>query len=322
MILKRILLYNKMNYKCKRCMYTTKYFSDIKRHLTKKKTCSRNLNAYDYLDEELFKLSLIPYYNDKQDIDISIIKNKNKNILNKCEMIELLSNIDKKKIKICNFCNKNFDKIQDLKTHIILYCVSIIENSDENNLTINNTIHHNTVNNTINTINNININLNIDPIISFDKDWDISHLGTAEKQSLFTSMYKYTKTLEHILKNETNLNVLIDKNSDTGFVYNNNSIQQMSIDEIIDKSFNKIYNNLNDIYNDIQSNNYFGISNDLLNIHKNSIKEKFDCFYENENTRKIVKTHISETLDKVKDKTKENFNQLDINYLGDISEGY
>jgi hypothetical protein len=313
-----------MNYKCKRCLYSTKYFSDIKRHLSKKKTCSRNLDSYDYSDEELFKLSLIPYYNNKQNIDINIIKNKNKNILNKLEIIELLSNIDKKKIKKCNFCNKSFDKIQDLKTHIILYCISIIEDNDMNNLTINNTINNNTINNNTinNTINTININLKIDSIISFDKDWDISHLGTAEKQSLFTSMYKYTKTLEHILKNETNLNVLIDKNSDMGFVYNNNCIQQMSIDEIIDKSFNKIYNNLNDIYNDIQSNNYFGISNDLLNMHKNSIKEKFDCFYENENTRRIVKTHISETLDKVKDKTKENFNQLDISYLGDISEGY
>ena len=311
-----------MNYKCKRCLYSTKYFSDIKRHLMKKKICSRNLDAYYYSDEELLKLSLIPYYNDKQDIDINIIKNKNKNLLNKSEIIDLLSNIDKNKIKICKYCNKNFDKIQDLKIHVILYCISIIEDKEDNILNINNTINNNTVNNTINTINNININLNIDPIISFDKDWDISHLGTAEKQSLFMSMYKYTKTLEHILKNETNLNVLIDKDSATGFVYNNNGIQQMSIDEIIDKSFNKIYNNLNDIYNDIQSNNYFGISNDLLDIHKNAIKEKFDCFYENENTRKIVKTHISETLDKVKDKTKENFNQLDINYLGDISEGY
>ena len=310
-----------MNYKCKRCMYSSKYFSDIKRHLTKKKICSRNLNSYDYSDEELLKLSLIPYYNDKQDIDVNIIKNKNKNKLNKYEIIDLLSNIDKKKIKICNFCDKSFDKIQDLKTHIILHCISIIENNDENKLTINNTIN-NTVNATINTINNININLNIDPIISFDKDWDISHLGTAEKQSLFTSMYKYTKTLEHILKNETNLNVLIDKNSNIGFVYNNNCIQEMSIDEIIDKSFNKIYNNLNDIYNDIQNNNYFGISNDLLNIHKNSIQEKYDYFYENENTRKIVKTHISETLDKVKDKTKENFNQHDICHLDNILEGY
>ena len=310
-----------MNYKCKRCLYTTKYFSDIKRHLTKKKICCRNLNSYDYSDEELLKLSLIPYYNDKQDININTIKNINKNFLNKYEIMDLLSGIDKKKVKICVYCNKTFDKIQDLKTHIILECVSIID-KNINNPTVNNTINFNTVNNTINTFNNININLNIEPIISFDKDWDISHLGTAEKQSLFMSMYKYTKTLEHILKNETNLNVLLDKNSDKGFVYNNNSIQEMSVDEIIDKSFNKIYNNLNHIYNDIQSNNYFGISNDLLDIHKDAIQKKFDCFYGNEDTRKIVKSHISETLDKVKDRTKENFNFLEINYIGDINEGY
>ena len=321
-----------MNYKCKRCLYTSKYFSDIKRHLMKKRICSRNLDSYDYSDEEIIKLSLIPYHNDKQNIDINMIKNKNKNELNKNEVIELLISTDKQKLKKCNFCNKEFEKIQDLKTHIILECISIIdnENTSKNNYIVNNnnnTINNNTINsvnniNTINNINNININLKLDPIISFDKDWDISHLGTAEKQSLFISMYKYTKTLEHIFKNETNLNVLLDKNSDKGFVYNNNIIQEMSIDEIIDKSFNKIYNNLNDIYNDIQNNNYFGISNDLLDIHKNAIKQKFDCFYENEDTRKIVKSHISETLDKVKDKTKENFNQHEITYLGNISEGY
>lgn len=155
-------------------------------------------------------------------------------------------------------------------------------------------------------------------MIPFDKNWDITHLSKAEKQSLFISMYKYTKTLEHILKNETNLNVLIDNTSNKGFVYNNNSIEEMSVDEIVDKSFNKIYTNLNNFYDDIQNNNDYDISIDLLNHHKCSIQEKFNCFYENENTRQIVKSCISETLNKVKEKTKENFNYLDINNIDTI----
>lgn len=319
-----------MNYKCKRCLYSSKYFSDIKRHLTKKKLCSKNLDAYNYTDEELLKLSMIPYYDHKQNIDMDLIKNKNEHILTKEALINLLNSIDKKKIKICEYCNKEHGKIQELKNHIILECVSIQDlvnvsiNNDHNKLNLqesssgiiinNNTINNNTINNSINAnINNININVKLDSVLSFDKNWDITHLNTSEKQALFISMYKYTKTLEYILKNETNLNVLVDKDSNKGFVYNNNCIEEMSVDEIVDKSFNKIYNNLNDFYNDIQNNNDFGISNDLLDSHKDSIQQKFNCFYENEDTRKIVKSCISETLDKVKDKTKENFCQLDIN---------
>lgn len=303
-----------MNYKCMRCSFDTKYFNDIKRHLNRKKICSKNLESFDYNDEELIKLTLIPYYNNKQDIDINEIKNKNNNILSKQKLLELLSDIDKNKIKKCIFCKKQFDKIQELKNHIIIYCISIDEctkpvenieviphliNGDNNNLNI--------INNTINNTININVKMDLTP---FDKNWEISHLGIAEKQSLFISMYKYTKTLEYILKNENNLNVLVDKDSDKGYVYNN-TIEELSVDEIIDKSFNKIYNNLNDFYNDIQNNNDYGISDEILNLHKDSIEQKFNCFYENEDTRKIVKSCISETLDKVKDKTKEAFNNLE-----------
>lgn len=317
-----------MNYKCKRCLYSTKYFSDIKRHLTKKKLCSKNLESYNYTDEELLKLSMIPYYDDKQYIDIDLIKNRNQHILTKEELINLFNSIDKKKVKICQYCNKEHGKIQELKNHIILECISIDDNlkiplnidpnksngCDSNGGIIINNNTSNTINNTINAnINNININVKLDSVLSFDNNWDITHLNTSEKQALFISMYKYTKTLEYILKNETNLNVLVDKDSNKGFVYNNNCIEEMSVDEIVDKSFNKIYNNLNDFYNDLQNNNDFGISNDLLDIHKDSIQQKFNCFYENEDTRKIVKSCISETLDKVKDKTKETFNQLDLN---------
>lgn len=319
-----------MNYKCKRCLYNTKYFSDIKRHLIRKKICSKNLEAFDFNDNELFRLSIIPYYSNIQDIDdINSIKNINKNIVTKDKLIDLLTNIDKLKLKKCPYCDLEFNKIQELKNHIIIYCCSIgveqdiITTSQNNanvvNNTINNTVNNNTVNNTIN--NTITINMKIDPILSFDNNWDVTHLGTAEKQSLFISIYKYTKTLEYILKNETNLNVLVDKNSDKGYVYKNNNIEEMTIDEIVDKSFNKIFDNLNTFYNDIQNNNDFDISSELLDMHKDSIQKKFDYFYENEEMRNSVKSCISDTLNKVKDKTKENFNCLNINNFKKI-EGY
>ena len=66
-----------MNYICKNCCYKTKFFSDIVRHINRINKCNKkNLNSYNYNEEEIIKLSLIPYINDKQVIDIKPIKNK------------------------------------------------------------------------------------------------------------------------------------------------------------------------------------------------------------------------------------------------------
>jgi len=217
------------SYKCKRCEYSSKYYNDIYRHINKKKICVKNLEAYSYSDEELFKLSLIPYYDNLQYIDINLIKNKNKNktIVTKNNFIEILKNIDKQKLKDCPLCNEKFNKLIDLKNHIILNCVSLESNNTNiisNNNNSNNNINNSNSNNTNNiNINNLTIN-NVNTPISFDQDWDVSHLSIAEKESLLLSMYQYIKTLDSILKNKNNQNVLIDKDSNSGLVYQNNNI--------------------------------------------------------------------------------------------------
>ena len=55
-------------YKCYKCSYKCKLFNDITRHLQRINICPKNLDAYNYSEEELLKLSLIPYNIDKQDI--------------------------------------------------------------------------------------------------------------------------------------------------------------------------------------------------------------------------------------------------------------
>ena len=59
------------------------------------------------------------------------------------------------------------------------------------------------------------------------------------KVKLFLSTVKYSKLLEYILDNDKNINVLLEKNSETGFIYNNEKIEKMKVSEIIEKSISK-----------------------------------------------------------------------------------
>ena len=135
-----------------------------------------------------------------------------------------------------NKIDKENIKDQDLLANNITN--NIVNNTDNSNI-INNTdnsnnILNNTTNNTLNHItNNITINLKLDSLVPFDKDWDLSHINSSTKQALIISLVKYTKTLEQILKNENNMNVLLDKNSEKGFIYKDNNFEEMSKDDII-----------------------------------------------------------------------------------------
>ena len=297
------------SYKCKRCEYSSKYYNDIYRHINKKKICVKNLEAYSYSDEELFKLSLIPYYDNLQDIDINLIKNKNKNIVTKNNFIEILKNIDKQKLKECPLCNEKFNKLIDLKNHIVLNCVSL--ESNNTNIISNNNSNNNNSNNTNNiNINNLTIN-NVNTPISFDQDWDVSHLSIAEKEALLLSMYQYIKTLDSILKNKNNQNVLIDKDSNSGLVYQNNSIEKMNINEIFNKSFDKIYSSLNNFCEDINNNNIYQLDPDVINKKKVMIKDKYEDYQENNIIKKNVNNLINNSFDKVKEETNEIFKNID-----------
>ena len=315
-------------YKCKRCDFTSKYYNDIYRHLNKKKLCIKKLDAYNYSDDELFKLSVIPFFNGIQDIDMSLLKNKYKNILNKSNFLDTLKKVDKNKLKICQFCNESFSKISDLKNHIILSCVSLETNNNNNNINNNNNNNYN--NNNINNNNNNNININninsnnINNInnniiinnniypISFDQDWDVSHLSVAEKEALLLSMYQYIKTLDCILKNKNNQNVLIDKDSNSGLVYKNNNLEKMNLNDIFNKSFDKIYSSLNNFCNDVKNNNIYELDLNILNEKKIMISGKYNDYYKNNNIQNNVNILINESYDKVKNQTNELFTSIDL----------
>lgn len=317
-----------MNYNCKKCLYKTNRFSDIIRHLNRKKKCDKTLETIKlkYSEDEFIRLSLIPYINkNEKDIDknIQIIKKINNNIISTEKMFELLNIINKNKLKKCPICDKNFNIIIDIRTHLVLDCITLEsqiknekniqnnENSILSSLNINNSNiigDCNIVTNTIN--NNININI-IQPLTSFNENWDVSHLSNDEKTVLILSMVKYTKTLEYLLKNKSNQNVLIDKESNLGLVYNNNNIEKMSIDEICDKSFNKIHDHLKSFYEDIDNINSAEIDKNYIDYQKKSMRLKYLKYKNNEeNAKNIANKNLLYVFDKVKENTIDNFNEI------------
>ena len=317
-----------MNYICKNCDYKTKHFTEITRHMNRINRCKKSLQGYNFTEEEIIKLSLIPHINNNQNIDIKTNNNNNnKTIVNKKRLFELLLLVEKDKLKRCPLCNEQFDKIVDLRNHLILNCISLnLENNVKNKnlfktdnnsiITDNKPIISGNNNSTINVNNNIvnnNIvnNIHIYSPISFDNDWNTDHLTNEEKNLLIISMVKYTKTLEYLLKNKSNHNVLIDKETNSGLIYKNNNIEKLSIDEICNQSFDKLYNHLNSFYKDSKNINVGSIDPEYIDIQKKSMKVKYFNYKDNENIDKdLANNSMIEIFNQVKDETLENFNKI------------
>lgn len=325
-----------VNYICKRCNYTSKRLGDLKKHLNKKIICTKTPKSYGYTDEELIILSLIPYNTDnQQQNNIINISTKDTIIIDKQELFDIITNIELNKKKECEYCSKKFNIINNLKNHVLTNCrLKLSLNKDELKNDINsiiNNIQHNidnlTTNLTTNLTNNltnnitnnntITINLQMKPIISFDKDWDISHLDEAVKQSIFLSSYKFTKFIEHILKNDRNLNVLFDNENNKGTVFVNDEFKVMDKSNIVDESISKIHSQLTQIYNEIKDNNTYLVPCKYLENEKKHTDDKLDDYKNNDNIRKNVIGCVVDMFDKHKDEIIEKYKELDI-YEGTI----
>jgi hypothetical protein len=199
-------------------------------------------------------------YNDsiKMNFNKNIKNIKNNNIIKKSknEIIDEIKNIFKEKRKNCNHCNTHFDTMKDLRNHILTECANIeiinteIEKDKKDDNILNTNHSYNTNQSYNSNSNNITINIisnNVsNKLMSFDKEWDTSHLNHETKLQLFLSTMKFTKTLEYILKNDANLNVLLDKENEYGYIYKDTDekIHKMKRSDIIDESFGKLYNHL------------------------------------------------------------------------------
>lgn len=101
-------------YECFKCKYNSKRITDMKRHLNRKIKCPKNIESYNYSDEELNNMSLILHNDESQTIKNNLTKN------------------------ICNYCLKTFSRYDNLKRHQKAFCKKRIneENKKINNIII------------------------------------------------------------------------------------------------------------------------------------------------------------------------------------------
>lgn len=228
----------------------------MKKHLNRKISCKKNLECLRYSDDQLLILTLLPHLNNnhilKED-EINNIKHTNTLNNNKNEVLNVLENIDKNKIKICEYCNTEFQKVIDLRKHLLINCFCKQKDNIELNKQIvdgnNNNINSNNISNSNNTtVNNITNNINlyikneVKKPVPFDDDWDISMISETIIPKLIISKIMYSSLLEEILKNEINLNIIIDKESQSGLVYMNDMDKyiNMKSKDIVQKTMEKL----------------------------------------------------------------------------------
>jgi hypothetical protein len=206
----------------------------------------------------------------------------------------------------CNKCSKLFTRQDNLKKHFKVNCKPIKEVIKQNIINIEKNTNISNIANQTNIENNIIIiNQNNMGIKSFDEKWTTEHIDKYIKQLILLSEHKYTNLLTEILKNKENLNVIIDKESKYGLVYKNNSelFVNMKTKEIIDKSMEKLYEQLNDFYNGIINNNILELNTNLIENEKKKLDNKFKEFYNNNNN---LKDAVGNLLTNIYDKNKIN----------------
>jgi hypothetical protein len=261
-------------------------------------------------DDQVLCMTLLPYYDNIHcinDKDIEYLKDSNIIDKNKKELFNVLKDIEKKNIKVCKYCNKSHVHLFDLKKHIILECFYnemnklkkdnnniknfIVNNNEYNNCDINSN------NNNNNNNNNINIIFEKKTPVPFDEDWDISKISKKEKSGLMVSQYMYTELLEEILKNDINLNVIIDKEKESGMVYKNDIDRyiQMKLKDIIEKTMYKLNSHLTDI-NQNDDKTY----NEIIKFSRQMITKKYIDFKDNDKIQDGVTQCVSEIYENKK----------------------
>lgn len=270
-------------YECFRCKYRSKRNSDMKRHLNRKVKCPKNIEAYNYSDEDLYNLSFIAHNE-----DLSICNN-------------LEEDVGK---VLCNYCFKPFSRPDNVKRHQKNFCKKInYNNLNKTGNIINNitNIDNHTNNQTNNNI--IIINANNTTLKPFDGDWTIEHIDSYLRQIILLSETKYTDLLDEILKNKENLNVIIEKDSNSGLVYKNEDelYVNMKVKEIIDLSMQKLYDQLNSLYSNVLSNQIsYKINTNLIENEKKILDNKYEDFCNNNDTKNIVSNLFANIYEKNK----------------------
>lgn len=285
------------DYECFRCGYRTNKKSSILLHLNRMNKCNKRIYAMNYSDDECHNISLTK------------LKDRIKSELK------------------CKHCSKVYSTAYVLDNHIKKYCKkynnidnenidnenNTNENKSEDTKVVNNITNiSNTSNNTNNTNNNIYIiqNINVTVPIPFDKDWNTEHIDNNLKQLIFLAENKYTNLLQKILENKNNLNVVMEKNANIGYIYNSqNEYKDMDKNDIIDISMKKLYNELNKI-KDESTNFSIKVPEEFINNSVSKIENKYNDYISDNETKVNVQNCISNIFDNTKNDALDIFNNI------------
>lgn len=286
---------NILYYECRRCNFQSKLKSDMKRHLDRKKKCSRNSNSLNYDEDEIYLLSLTS-------------KSDNKYITTTDKLT-------------CTACNKSFARVDTLKRHQNTVCNKEKKQGTfvSKEIHIDNQINNKIENQQINNINNYYI---INELKSFDDEWNVEHMDKYIKLFILLSNTKYTDFLNELLKNEENLNIIIDKDSDAGLVYKNKKEMyvQLKVKEILSQTMFKMNEQLDKLYNEYLSNNK-NINEHIIRsikIEKNKNIDKYNDYVNNDD----IKNKVDNLLSDIFSKKKEDAIIASKNLISNIENGY
>lgn len=305
-------------YKCHRCSYTTDRKSSIYNHFSDgKKKCALSVFGLKYNNDELIKYSLCK----KSDHDKFTNRTSKYNISKTTsEFIQELKYSYKNSLRTCRFCNKSFEKYCNLEYHLF-ECIEINDHDIKNNIiNIDNSINNNdnsiTNNNNItNNINNYHIHFDNKKLISFNDEWNTDHLNIDKKICLFLSTFKFTKTLECILQNDTNKNILMNNDNKTAIIYNGdheNQFDTLNSEDILKKSIMKLYKHLKDFEDEIIQTNTkdYLIPTKLINQSSKILDDRINDYKKNDTTKESVNNLISNIFNKYKDHVKDKYIEI------------
>jgi hypothetical protein len=229
--------------------------------ITNNNYSNKTYTATAYLDNE----NNIQKLNRKEEI---ITSNTEQNIVVECNIENNDDDDDDESKHLCINCYRYFST----KSNLIKHQNRKICKMMQKDITINN--NQETKNQHINNQQTINIiNINMNGIKGFDEDWDVSQIDIKKKIDILLSKYKFSKTLDNILSNDANLNVII--NNDIGVVYKSekNKYEPMAKKEIMEKSMDKIYKHLKDFYEDIKESDIKEYSENALDVLSNEYND-------------------------------------------------
>ena len=283
--------------------------SKIKNEIENKKNIDKIINEYDLNTKENIEI----IHND----NIKIIDQNKNNIVIDNLKDQLNDNISEN-IKdnqqntnesnfTCDICFKIFTRKYNLNRHKKKCSpVKINNNMIDSKYTENKTTNNfNTINNNYNK--NLFVNLNLEP---FDNDWDVSRITKFTRHSILLSKIMYSNLLDNILQNEKNLNVVIEKETNTGIVYKNNvdKFITMNMQDIIDKSMEKLNKHLKDFYAESLKDDEFVIMDKIFQDQIVNIENKYNEFKNNDEIKKKVEEFITQIYDKKKENALKLYN--------------